>query len=132
MRAALVALLALVFVSGCSDHGDPSALNPADPVESVSFANEIQPIFDAQCIGCHGDQGNAGLDLRSGLSYANLVGVAANATAGILVVAGDATSSVIYHRLTGFQVGFMPPTSQLPISDQELVAEWINDGALNN
>ncbi len=136
MRGAKAALLTLMIasaLSGCSDHGDPLEVEgPPGGQDPVSFASDVQPIFDAQCLGCHGAGGNAGLDLRSGLSYANLVGVAANNSAGDLVVAGDGLASVLLQRLTGNPGGFMPPAGPLPESNQEIVADWIAEGALDN
>ncbi len=136
MRGAGAVFLALVLTaifSGCSDHGDPTgAIIPPAGNDPVSFAADIQPIFDTHCVGCHGDGGNAGLDLRNGLSYANLVGVAANNAGGVLVVAGDAATSVLQQRLAGSLGGSMPPGTPLQASAQDLVAEWINDGAQEN
>ena len=136
MRGAIAALLAVmvaVAFGGCSDHGDPLGVeNPPPGNDPVSYATDIQPIFDANCIGCHGAGGNGGLDLRNGLSHANLVEVAANTSSGILVVAGDAASSVLRQRMGGTLVGVMPPGGSLQASVLELVTEWIDDGAMNN
>lgn len=136
MRGAIAALLVVIMagaLAGCSDHGDPTGLDNLPEVpDPISFANDVQPIFDGQCIGCHGAGGNAGLDLRSGLSYDNLVGVAANNASGELVVAGDALSSVLLGRLTGTVGSYMPPSGPLPLSNQEMVAGWIAEGAQNN
>jgi hypothetical protein len=41
---------------------------------AVDYESRIQPIFTS-CTGCHGENGSAGLDLRPGQAYANLVGV---------------------------------------------------------
>ena len=130
---ALFAAMVAAALTGCSDHGDPTGVDSLPVVPGpVSFATDIQPIFDTQCLGCHGAGGNAGLDLRSGLSYDNLVGVAAINASGDLVVAGDASASVLLGRLTGTVNSFMPPSGPLPVSDQEMVAGWISEGAENN
>ncbi|MCP4292486.1 MAG: hypothetical protein GY780_11715 [bacterium] len=126
-------LLLVVFVGGCSDHGDPvGVIEPPGGNDPVSFSTDIQPVFDMNCIGCHGAGGNAGLDLRNGLSFNNLVGVEATASTGLRVVVGDADTSVLYQRLFGAMVAPMPPSGVLPESVQSLVAQWINEGALNN
>jgi len=133
LRGLAGAVLVLLVFGGCSDHGDPTAAESL-PVNSgpVSYSADIQPIFDTQCIGCHGAAGNAGLDLRSGQSHANLVAVDAVNSSGQLVVAGDSAASVIQQRLTGTGASFMPPAGPLQVSSLDLVAEWINDGALDN
>ena len=128
----VVLLLAGTFV-GCSDHGDPvGVVDPPVGVDPVSFAADIQPIFEMSCIGCHGAGGNAGLDLRSGLSYGNLVGVPATASGGNRVEVGNAEASVLYQRLSGTGLSPMPPAGVLPATVQELVAQWINEGARDN
>lgn len=131
--AAIAALMVVFIFTGCSDHGSP--METGDPPfenEPVSFVNDIQPILNSNCVSCHGENGNAGLDLRTGSSYGNLVGVAAANTNGILVVAGDSESSVIVQRLNGGLGGFMPPAEPLQEPIRALVIEWINDGALEN
>lgn len=133
MRGLLGLVLLLLVFSGCSDHGDPTGVdNPPVISGPVSFATDIQPIFDTQCIGCHGAGGNAGLDLRNGLSYDNLVGVAAVNSSGLLVAASDPTSSVLMQRLVGSVGGFMPPAGPLQFEILDLVTDWIGEGALNN
>jgi len=136
--AALVA--AVLLSSGCSDWGDEPADDPDDggpvgpPPTTVSFATDIQPIFDASCAGCHGAGGNAGLDLRAGVSHGNLVGVSASESSLDLIAPGDPLASWLYLKLTGAQdVGSpMPPGSPLPQSQVELVRVWIEEGALDN
>lgn len=126
--------LALVAVlAGCSDHGDPLTTTiPGGNNDPVSLSADVQPLLDANCVACHGVGGNAGLDLRPGVSYGNLVGVAANNGGGNLVVAGDKMSSVLYQRMTGSQGGVMPPGGALSTTAQDLVGQWIDDGALDN
>ena len=129
----ILAALTLLLVAGCSDHGADLA-GPGDGGQDdpVSYAAQIQPIFDVNCLGCHGPGGNAGLDLSPAVSYANLVGENAQASAGIRVVAGDAASSVLYLRLTGDGLGLMPPAGDLGTATTELVQRWIDEGAEEN
>lgn len=125
--------LTLFLVAGCSDHGaDLASPNDPGPPDPVSFAAEVQPIFDLNCLGCHGPGGNAGLDLSPDVSYSNLVGIAAQASAGIRVVAGDASESVLYQRLTGTGLGVMPPSGSLGSGTSDLVQRWIDEGAEEN
>jgi mono/diheme cytochrome c family protein len=127
-------LTASVLGTGCSDQGrDPTGPADGDGNETlVSFAQQIQPVFDQNCVGCHGAGGNAGLDLRPDLSHGHLVGVAAQASAGTLVVAGDAAGSVLYQRLTGDGLGIMPPDGALNTTTLDLVRQWIDEGAADN
>jgi hypothetical protein len=136
---ALMAALALA-VAGCSDNGtDPVAddgggNNGGGDPQPVSFATQIQPVFTASCVGCHGAGGNGGLDLRAGSAYANLVGVNSPTYGSARVVAGDASSSLLYRKMSGAAgVGnVMPPAGALDASTLDLVERWIDEGAEDN
>jgi mono/diheme cytochrome c family protein len=129
-------LLGLSVLVACSDLGDDPADGggPMDPPsEAVSFTDDIQPIFDANCVVCHGDGGNAGLDLRSGQSYTNLVGIKATESDLSRIEPGEPMNSWLYLKLTGQQdVGtMMPPTGFLDADLTDLVRTWIEEGALD-
>ena len=133
MLLTVLMLLMLLGPAGCSDHGDPAEMEfPPVGGDPVSFADDIQLIFNMNCTGCHGAGGNAGLDLRAGLSYGNLVGVGAVNSTGDLVTMGNPGISVLYQRLTAAVNGPMPPTGVLPEDLQQKVFQWINEGAQNN
>ena len=67
----------LLIIGGCSDSGNPVTTEPpavddcgvtdGDNSSCVNYSTEIQPIFDANCTGCHGGAGGLVLD-----SYSNL------------------------------------------------------------
>lgn len=130
----LVGLLALTaLAAGCSDLGDPVA--PPDTTPAISFAADVQPLFTANCVGCHGAGGNGGLDLRAGQSRANLVSVTSPNYGAVRVVPGDPDASVLYDKLTGGGVygQAMPPTgTSLPAAALETIRQWIADGAPDN
>jgi hypothetical protein len=99
----------------------------------VSFSNQIQPIFNRQCTGCHG--GSGGLTLTAGASYNNLVNINAQSSCPSLkrVLPNDAANSVLYKKVSGTTCGSRMPTgSALSTSDITLVRDWINQGANNN
>ncbi len=136
MRRVLCLLVTVSALAGCSDYGDdPADTGPVDPPsETVSFATDVQPIFDNNCVGCHGDGGNAGLDLRSGLSYTNLVQNPSTESALARVEPDLPMQSWLYLKLTG-QQNFgteMPPGSLLDADTTDLVRTWIEEGALDN
>jgi len=123
-----------ICLPGCADLGDPAPDAELPPLP-VSFAADVQPIFDANCVVCHGISGNAGLDLRPGLSRGNLVGVMATSAPLLRVAAGDPDLSLIYLKLSGQPPSgnSMPPTGTLlPMAQQELVRRWIAEGAADN
>ncbi len=135
----LLPLLAVTALAGCADYGDDptdgGSGGPVDPpTETVSFANDVQPIFTTNCVGCHGDGGNAGLDLRSGQSYTNLVQIPSTESSLNLVERDLPGQSWLYLKLTGQQnVGqVMPPSGSLDAAITDVVRIWIEEGALDN
>ena len=134
----------LMFIQmSCSDAGvavqsDPL---PPPPGQDVSFAQQIQPIFNANgCVGCHG--GSGGLFLTQGQSFVNLVNVTAQAGCTTLkrVLPGNADQSVLYIRVSANSADTQcGPDSRMPKGGArlsqasiDLVKNWINEGAKNN
>ncbi|RLD25983.1 MAG: hypothetical protein DRI75_12515 [Bacteroidetes bacterium] len=119
---AAVLILILSLTSCYYDEVPEEPIRP--PNLDVSFANNIQPIFNTHCISCH--NGTLNPDLREGNSY-NFLTI----TDPDSVVPNDADGSELYQRLIG--VGnIMPPSGALSNNDVSLVRDWINQGALNN
>lgn len=130
---ALVVLAPLVAVpvtagdapAGCDD------LSGIPVTPGVDFARDVQPILDG-CTGCHADGGAAGLDLRPGASYEQLVGVAATTNPGAVRVAPfEPDASVLLAAINCSDPG--GPAFQMPgtVSAQRaLVRDWIAQGAL--
>ena len=90
---------------------------------AVDYQSEIQPIFDNNCGGCHlGNSSSGGLSL---ISYDNLM------SSGV-VVPGDHQSSSLYDRIVRPESaqGDMPPTGSLLQNEIDLIAAWIDEGAL--
>lgn len=102
----------------------------------VDYSNEIQPIFNTNCNGCHIGSTFGGLDLSQGSSFANLVNVSSqNYSPAIRIVPNYPDSSVLYNKITntGMYGGVMPQgSSGLSESEAELIATWINEGANEN
>ena len=85
----------------------------------VDYETEIQPIFNSSCTNCHGNSG--GLSLSS---YSNLM-------SNNVIVAGDHAASELYNRITQrLPPGDMPPAGSLSQSEIDLIAQWIDEGAL--
>jgi hypothetical protein len=127
--------VSLLALAGCSDLGDKDEGPLEPPPDTVSFVTDIQPIFDLNCVGCHGLDGNAGLDLRAGFSHASLVEVTATETDMPRVDPGQPLTSWLYLKLTGAQtVGDPMPSGSfpLPAATVDLVEQWIVEGALDN
>ena len=94
---------------------------------SVDYNSEIQPIFDSNCGNCHLGNSSGGLNLSS---YLDLM---EGGNSGDAVEPGNSSSSVLFDRITreNSDAGDMPPgNSELSQSDIDLIAQWIDDGAL--
>jgi mono/diheme cytochrome c family protein len=129
-------LAAAIFTGGCSDRGASVLQDPSpDPEPTVSFSDDVQPIFDARCIVCHDSDGPSGLTLLSGASYGELVGVTAAGYTALRIAPGDPENSVLYNKITdsGLYGGIMPAVGP-PLTAEQIsaIATWIEEGALDN
>ncbi|HET9401072.1 MAG TPA: ankyrin repeat domain-containing protein, partial [Candidatus Acidoferrales bacterium] len=92
--------------------------------EKIDFVRDVQPIFKARCIGCHGpkEQKNGfRLDRRKDAMRG-----------GTIAVIGpfNADGSRLYNRLLTSQYGIqMPPTGALPPEQIKIIKDWIDQGA---
>ena len=89
---------------------------------SVDYNSQIQPIWDNSCGNCHLGSSLGGLNLSN---YNNLM-------SSNTVVPGNYQSSELYDRITRSesQAGDMPPTGSLSQEEIDLIAQWIQEGAL--
>jgi len=93
----------------------------------VDYSTQIQPIFDANCGNCHLGNSSGGLNISN---YENLMQGSDN---GEIIIPGDHMSSILYDRITrdNSDAGDMPPgNSELIQSEIDLIALWIDEGAL--
>ena len=109
----------LVFLSGCYY----DKFEASDPETQISYARDIQPIFDAHCTVCHPAL-VATPDLSPGVAYNNI-------NNGTYIIANDLDRSILYQRLLG-NPGIMPPGGSLSASEINSVKNWIEQGALDN
>jgi mono/diheme cytochrome c family protein len=93
---------------------------------AVSFSEDVMPIFEADCIVCHGSLG--GWDAST---YDAVMETGNNAP---VVIPGDAENSLLAQKMVGTQTlgNIMPPAGLLPIDDIQVILDWINGGALDD
>jgi len=116
-----------LFTWNCSDLGTAPESDNDQPIEAIGYSNDIQPLFNRDCTGCHGNSG--GLNLTS---YSNLMSGGNNGSA---ITPGDGAGSILVQKL-----GSLPPfgdqmplgSSSLSSTDVEMIITWIDDGAENN
>jgi hypothetical protein len=103
----------------------PDAEAPAEkPGEaSLRFASDIQPIFQAKCIACHG-----GLSKRGGLDLRSIPAILRGGNSGPGFEPGKAEGSPIWETIKS---GQMPPSNkpQLTAEEKRKIAAWIAAGA---
>ncbi|MDX2472299.1 MAG: hypothetical protein QNL91_01185 [Candidatus Krumholzibacteria bacterium] len=132
--AVLLTAALLATIAGCSDNGtDPTTGGGTGT--TVSFAADLQPVFNATCTGCHGAGGFGGLDLTTDVAWANLLGVESMGYAPRQrVVSGNPDESVLYLKINGDPSvgGRMPQGVPLDVDTIELFRVWIVQGALKN
>ena len=93
--------------------GDGSTCN-------ISYSVTIQPIFNANCTGCHGGSGGLTLD-----THTNLI-------AGDVLISENSAESLIIQKLRGTASGAQMPKNAAALSEStiNLIATWIDEGAL--
>lgn len=142
---ATTACLLPALMGGECDTTATDSLTPPEP--KISFASQIQPIFNTHCIRCHvtggfANQSGIPLKLIEGQSYDLLVNKKSAQQSELTIVKpGDSANSLLYLKITQDPppVGRrMPWDSGRPgstiVSDEEkeLVRKWIDEGAKRN
>ena len=109
-----------------NSNSTPSAPNSspsyATPSTSVSFKNDVQPIFATRCVVCHGGTNGLSLD-----TYDNVMKGGVN---GAVIVPGDVYNSrLAYYVYSGYM-----PFRNTPLTSTEIqtILDWIALGAPNN
>ncbi|OQX78890.1 MAG: hypothetical protein B6D61_04540 [Bacteroidetes bacterium 4484_249] len=110
----------ILGISSCEYSYIEPEISDSPPVIIVSYANDIQPIFDEDCINCHSSGGDFP-DLTSANAYTQIINNG-------LVNLTNAEESIIYyypgsedHDWTGYST-----------EDGNLILNWIKEGAQNN
>lgn len=104
----------------------------------MSFANQVQPVFTANCTsgGCHsGTKPAASLSLASGVAYGALVNVASSCAGRLLVAPGSVSTSYLMNKLLGTNLcsgSKMPKAGTMPSAEIAAVSGWICEGAPKN
>jgi uncharacterized membrane protein len=128
LRSDVVSALVVIFGIGLAlqSSADPRLMDaPSQSAVAVSFAEQVQPIFEARCVECHGEEST-----ELGLRLDTYEGVMAGSDYGTVVEAGDGDGSLIIDMM---ESGDMPEDGDaVPSEEIELIKAWINEGAENN
>lgn len=114
----LTLICILVFISSC-EYEKTEPLDPNDLPEVVGYSEHIQPLFDANCVKCHG--GSTAPDLRPENSYFDLI-------SGNYLDTEAPENSFLYQKISGN--GSMAPYAD--DYERALILKWIDQGAEEN
>mgnify|MGYP001113215860 CR=1 FL=1 len=143
LRKLTTCLTLALLLGACSDNGD----NPAGPSDdgsnggggsdTVSFATDVQPILTANCAvaPCHGTGYSQNGMTLGDATYSEVMAASGNGTGGPIVVAGNSAQSTLYTKTTANPpFGVRMPAGRTPLSadQQQAIADWIDQGALDN
>lgn len=126
-KISAVALLLTFLFSACRKDSGPY-INPPGVIDSVSYANDIQPIFDSYCISCH-DENHTYLNLKSCCSWDELISTGYYAP---YIDTINPEQSTLYERITGVPPVMPPSGNLLSQQDITLITQWMEEGAKNN
>ncbi len=128
-----LAALAAVFSISLTANSAETKLPAASDKKDLTYAKDIKPIFDANCIKCHsGERAKAKLHMES------LEGILKGTKGGKIVTAGDSAGSFIVKCITHTteeKDEWMPPipnkagAKTLTAEEIGLVRAWIDQGA---
>ncbi|WP_257557904.1 c-type cytochrome domain-containing protein [Sphingobium sp. CFD-2] len=132
----LLPCLVLLLISACSRDDAQKADEPLRVASGPSFAGEIQPIFDANCVSCHQTQGASGnLNLESGVSFGAIVSVKSDESPLLYVTPGKPDQSYLIRKVEGSHVAAggsgerMPLTGSLDAQSIAKLRDWVTAGA---
>jgi len=102
---------------------------PATPSQAdsntVSFARDVQPIFNRVCVKCHG-----GEEVKEGLVLKTYVEIMAGSDNGPVIAPGDPANSLLIDLITR---GKMPKQGPKLLPGQiRIITDWVTAGAVNN
>lgn len=96
--------------------------------EKVTFDDHVKPLLVQRCSSCHNGQKREGdLDVTN---YTNLM---QGGGSGTVIEPQDASGSYLYQLITHEETPKMPPSgTKIPDPEIQLIAKWIDLGALEN
>jgi mono/diheme cytochrome c family protein len=144
MRPVLLGIFALALVSltspalivdACGQEAKPppKALPKQAAKTTVSFAEDVFPIFKGRCLGCH-EPGGAGYE-KSGFNLATYEGLMKGTKFGAMVIPRDPGSSnlmVLLDWRASPELRMPHGAKKLSTCDRDAIRRWIMEGATNN
>jgi len=117
----IMSLIFAVCIYNCSYDSENDFIedssDPGDPGEIVNYTDDIQPIIQNACVGCHASPPVNGAPF-SLINFSQ--------------VNQRANGIISRMSLQSGSAGAMPPSGRLPQSTINKVQQWIDDGKLEN
>ncbi len=104
----------------------PFLFSSASAAEAViTYDEHIKPIFREHCLKCHGED-----EQKADLNLASFASVVKGGSGGEAVVAGRASTSLLFEAVTAEDDGERMPPKKPPIPEAqvELIRQWIQGG----
>lgn len=134
--------IALGWLGGCGGGDDGDSVVDAGP---ISFATDIQPIFNVKCISCHHPESAIDVDLTNpfdpdhGIVGRENTWVPNGSEQTLIVDPGNLSNSFLIKKLESESLDDhvdgapMPlPVERVTADELESIKQWIRDGALND
>lgn len=111
------------WIDGMETAGAPTLVSNSP----IDFHRDIEPIFKANCYGCH-----AGAKPQSQLRLDAGAAALRGGLSGKVIVPGDAKASRLVHRVKGTGGEQRMPLRMQPLSDAQvaMLERWIDEGAV--
>ena len=135
-----VASAVAIVATGCT-----GGVNPVGPPtgRTISYAQEVQPIYDVHCTSCHvaggfsSTFGGLSMHLNAAESHGDTVNRPSAQRPDLpLIKPGDSAASLLFQKVSSNSppVGDTMPLFDARLSTSELaiLRDWIDQGAANN
>jgi uncharacterized membrane protein len=119
LTQSLILPLAATCVLSASAFAQETKAPAAAEIKSVTYANDIKPIFDARCVKCHSSEKN-----KEGLHLNTLEGILKGVPGRKIVTPGDSAKSFLVEYSSRHW-----PYKQLTPEQNSLIKAWVDQGA---
>jgi mono/diheme cytochrome c family protein len=111
------------WINAEAPYGQPPVKSPDG---NILFGTYVRPVFEAQCLHCHG----AGQVKRAGLDLSTRDGLLRGGDTGPAIVPGNARESALYRRVNHqIQPGMPFQSAKLSPEQIDRIGDWIDAGA---
>jgi mono/diheme cytochrome c family protein len=102
----------------------PATPAPRPDRKDVTYAADIKPIFDRNCVDCHGPK-----KAKSKIRLDSLELALKGNTKGKIIEPGDVSKGALVKAVTRVSKTPMPPKVPLPADQIALIRAWVEQGA---